>query len=227
MSETSARGNRKRKQRSALGEELLNLPNMLTMGRVAVIPIVMWLLAASDPALAGEWSARRATFWATSLFFLASVTDFLDGWLARRLNLQSAFGRFMDPLADKLLVMAVLIELVALDRAPTWLVTLLLSREIGITGLRAIATEEGIPLSSDRFGKWKTALQMTGLAGLMLHFTTVTDFGPFAAPIDYHRVGFALMLASMVFSLLSAGGYMATFLRGAFGLQNERRTATD
>lgn len=226
MSEPTGRSKRKGKQRSAMGEELFNLPNALTMGRVAVIPVVMWLLAASDPLASGEWSARQATFWATLLFFLASVTDFLDGWLARRLNLQSAFGRFMDPLADKLLVMAVLIELVDLERAPSWFVALLLSREIGITGLRAIATEEGIPLSSDRFGKWKTALQMTGLGGMMLHFPTATDFGFFAAVIDYHRVGFALMLGSMVFSLLSAGGYMLTFLRGAFGLQNERRGAS-
>jgi CDP-diacylglycerol--glycerol-3-phosphate 3-phosphatidyltransferase len=222
MAEPQRKGKRRKKSRSALGEELLNVPNLLTLARVAVIPVVMWLIAASDVRLAGEWSARHATFWATLLFFLASVTDFLDGWLARRLDLQSVFGKFMDPLADKLLVMAVLIELVALDRVPGWFVALLLSREIGITGLRAIATEEGIALPSDRFGKWKTALQMTGLAGLMLHFPTHTDFGLFAGVVDYHRVGFALMLGSMVFSLLSAGGYMLTFLRGAFGLQHAR-----
>lgn len=214
---------RRRRRRGALGEELLNLPNMLTMLRVVAIPVVMWLLAASDPDLAGEWSARRATFWATLLFFLASVTDFLDGWLARRMDLQSVFGKFMDPLADKLLVMAVLIELVALDRTPPWLVALLLSRELGITGLRAIATEEGIPLGSDRFGKWKTALQMTGLAGLMLHFRVDTDLIVLSGPVDYHRVGFALLLVSMVFSLASAAGYMLTFLRGAFGLQRAQQ----
>lgn len=224
MREPNRKPKRRKKPRSALGEELLNVPNLLTMGRVAVIPIIMWLIAASDPAIAGEWSARKATFWATLLFFLASVTDFLDGWLARRLNLQSVFGKFMDPLADKLLVMAVLIELVTLQRVPAWFVALLLSREIGITGLRAIATEEQIPLQTDRFGKWKTALQLTGLAGLMLHFPTMTDFGLFAAVVDYHRVGFALMLGSMVFSLLSAGGYMLTFLRGAFGIQQARRS---
>ena len=196
---------------------------MLTMLRVVAIPVVIWLLAASDPAIAGEWSARRATFWATLLFFGASVTDFLDGWLARRMDLQSVFGKFMDPLADKLLVMAVLIELVALDRTPAWLVALLLSREIGITGLRAIATEEGIALGSDRFGKWKTALQMTGLAGLMLHFRVETDLLVTSGPVDFHRVGTALLLVSMVFSLASAAGYMLTFLRGAFGLKRAQQ----
>lgn len=223
MAEPARKGPRKPKSRSALGEELLNLPNVLTMVRVAVIPLVMVLLAGSDPAEVGEWAARRATFWATLLYFFASVTDFLDGWLARRLNLQSAFGRFLDPLADKLLVMAVLVELVALDRVPSWLVVLLLSREIGITGLRSIASEEGIALASDRYGKWKTALQMCGLAGLMIHFRVDTDLVVLRDAVDFHRVGFALMLASMVFSLLSAGGYMRTFLRGAFGLQHARR----
>jgi CDP-diacylglycerol--glycerol-3-phosphate 3-phosphatidyltransferase len=227
MAEPKRRSKRRQRPRSALAEELLNIPNLLTLARVAVIPVVMLLLSRSDPAEVGGLAARHATFWATLLFFLASVTDFLDGWLARRLNLQSAFGRFMDPLADKLLVTAILIELLALGRVPSWLVALLLSRELGITGLRSIAQEEGISLASDRYGKWKTALQMTGLAGLMLHFVTPTDFGIFAAPIDYHRVGFALILLSMVFSLWSAAGYMVTFVRGAFGRQRARGAGPD
>ncbi len=212
----------RRKQRSPLREELLNLPNGLTMARVAVIPVVFWLMDLSDPLAYGAWHARWAAFYAALLFFGASVTDFLDGWLARKLGLVSMFGRFMDPLADKLLVMVTLLQLVRLDRAPAWLVALLLSREIGITGLRAIAMEEGMHLPSDRFGKWKTALQLTGLGGLLIHFPIHTNFGLFAATIDYHRVGLALLLGSMVFSLLSAGGYMATFLSNAFGIQRAR-----
>ncbi len=215
----------KAKQRSALREELFNLPNSLTMGRVAIIPVVFWLMDRSDALAYGPWDARWAAFWAALLFFGASVTDFLDGWLARKLDLQSMFGRFMDPLADKLLVMVALLQLVRLDRAPAWLVALLLSREIGITGLRAIATEAGIHLASDRFGKWKTALQMCGLGGMLIHFPLHTDFGVFDAVIDYHRVGLALVLTSMVFSLLSAGGYMGTFLRGALGLKAQARSS--
>ncbi len=213
---------RRRRRKGAFGAELLNLPNMLTMLRVAVIPIVLYLLAGSDPAEVGPWEARAATFWATLLYFFASITDFLDGWLARKLDLQSAFGRFMDPLADKLLVMVVLIELVALNRVEPWLVALLLSREIAITGLRAIAMEEGIVLGSDRFGKWKTALQMAGLAGLMIHFPIRTDLTWTVADLDYHRIGVMLLLVSMVFSLASAVGYMIGFVRGAFGDRNER-----
>ena len=212
------RGNKRTKRpRSALRQELLNLPNMLTMGRIVVIPLVMWLMDQSNELVVGEWQARYAAFFAALWFFAASVTDFLDGWLARKLNLQSAVGRFLDPLADKLLVMVCLIELVQLDRVPAWLVALLLSREIGITGLRAIATEEGIELASDRFGKWKTAMQMCGLAGLLLHFPFETDFLFYTTMINYHRVGLALLCGSMVFSVLSASGYMLTFISGAFG----------
>lgn len=205
---------RRRRSRGASAGRgaIWNLPNALTMGRIAAIPLVMWLLAQSDVALAGEGSARLAVFYATLVFTAASITDFLDGWLARKLGLMSAFGRFLDPLADKLLVLACLLELVALDRVPTWLAALLLSREVAITGLRAIASEEGVNLPSDRFGKWKTAMQMAGLIGLLLHFEVLTDFGFGAVSIRYHHVGLALLVASMAFSLLSAFGYLRSFV---------------
>ena len=218
---------RVRHPRSAFRKEIFNLPNSLTMGRVAVIPWVIWGMAQSNELTYPAWHTRWAAFVATALFAAASITDFLDGWLARNLDLQSMFGRFLDPLADKLLVMACLIELVALDRAPTWLVVLLLSREVGITGLRAIAAEEGFALPSDRWGKWKTAMQMAGLVGLLLHFPMDTDFGLFSGVVDYHRVGLVLLLLSMVFSMISAVGYMASFLRTSFGVQRSRSEAQE
>lgn len=217
---------KKRKQgpRSALRQEILNLPNILTMGRVVIIPAVIWCMAKSDDLQSGRAGAEKMAFWATALFAAASVTDFLDGWLARNLDLQSSFGRFLDPLADKLLVMGCLIELVALDRTPDWLVVLLLSREVAITGLRGLAAEEGFVLPSDRFGKWKTALQMCGLIGLLLHYPAYTDFVFFAGVVDYHRVGTMLLLISMVFSLVSAVGYMASFFRTTFAAHARRIT---
>ena len=220
------RRRKKKRPRSALRAELLNLPNLLTMGRIAAIPLVMWWMDQSNELHHGEWVARKAAFWATLLFFIASVTDFLDGWLARRLDLQSVTGQFLDPLADKLLVMACLVELVYLDRAPAWLVALLLSREIGITGLRAIATQEGIELPSDHLGKWKTAMQMCGVGGLLLHFPIETDFLIHSATLSYHKVGLALLCGSVVFSLIGAGGYMQTFVRAAFGLRESREQVT-
>jgi CDP-diacylglycerol--glycerol-3-phosphate 3-phosphatidyltransferase len=215
MDDAKRQRKRKKPRRpdSPLRGEILNLPNVLTMGRVAVIPAVMWALEQSDPAQAGEWHARWAVFVATTLFALASITDFLDGWLARNLNLQSAFGRFLDPLADKLLVLACLVELVHLDRTPAWLAILLLSREVAITGLRAIAAEEGFEVASDRWGKWKTALQMVGLIGLMVHFEVDVDFGLLRGPVHFHRVGLTLLTLSMVFSVGSAIGYLSGFVR--------------
>jgi CDP-diacylglycerol--glycerol-3-phosphate 3-phosphatidyltransferase len=221
---TAERGRKRKKKprpRSALRNELFNLPNTLTMGRVAVIPLVMWFMDQSDAAEEGEWQARWACFWATTLFSLASITDFLDGWLARMLNLQSAFGRFLDPLADKLLVLACLVELVHLDRVPTWLAILLLSREVAITGMRAIAADEGFELPSDRWGKWKTAMQMVGLIGLLVHFPTQTDFVFFAGQVQYHHVGLMLLLVSMLFSVGSAMGYLGNFLRQTFARHTE------
>lgn len=210
-----------RRPKSALREEIFNLPNILTMGRVAAIPLVMWLMEQSDPAIAGLWQAKRAMFWATALFALASITDFLDGWLARNLNLQSAFGKFLDPLADKLLVLACLVELVMLGRTPAWMAILLLSREVAITGLRAIAADEGFDVPSDRWGKWKTALQMVGLVGLLIHFETECDFVIVRGTVDFHRVGALMLTLSMVFSVGSAAGYLGNF----FGQTFRRRKA--
>ncbi len=213
------RGRKKKKAkrpRSALRNEIFNLPNILTMGRVAIIPAVMWMMEASSTATAGPWTARWAVFWATTMFSVASITDFLDGWLARNLNLQSAFGKFLDPLADKLLVLACLVELVALGRTPAWLAILLLSREVAITGLRAIAADEGFEVPSDRWGKWKTALQMVGLIGLLLHFPMHADFWLLSGTVDFHRVGLALLTLSMLFSVGSAAGYLANFGRQTF-----------
>ncbi|MSP90244.1 MAG: CDP-diacylglycerol--glycerol-3-phosphate 3-phosphatidyltransferase [Myxococcales bacterium] len=225
MADPVRRKKKKRTPASPLRGEIVNLPNALTMGRVAVIPFVIWLLAQSDELAHGEWEARRAAFFATVLFAGASITDFLDGWLARTLNLHSAFGRFLDPLADKLLVLACLVQLVALNRVPVWLTVLLLSREVAITGLRAIAAEEGFEVLSDRWGKWKTALQMVGLVGLLLHFPIHSDFVLFGGVVDYNRTGLVLLGLSMVFSVVSALGYFAAFIRTAMGRYRQRVTA--
>lgn len=224
MEEPKANKKRKkpRPKKSAFREEIFNLPNILTMGRVAMIPLVMWQMDASDITVAGgEWQARVAAFVATVVFALASITDFLDGWLARNLNMQSAFGKFLDPLADKLLVLACLVELVHLHRTPAWLAVLLLSREVAITGLRAIAADEGFGVPSDRMGKWKTAMQMVGLIGLLLHFQIETNFVLLGGMVDFHRVGTTLLVLSMVFSVGSAAGYLGNF----FGQAVKRRAA--
>ncbi|MCK4535624.1 MAG: CDP-diacylglycerol--glycerol-3-phosphate 3-phosphatidyltransferase, partial [Desulfuromonadales bacterium] len=118
---------------------LLNLPNLLTLTRIAAVPIVVVLLL---------FDSRIAGMWAASIFGAAAATDFIDGWLARKWGVETVLGKFLDPLADKLIVMAALIMLIPLDRVPAWAVFIILAREMVITGLRSIASSEGIVIAA-------------------------------------------------------------------------------
>lgn len=187
-----------------LREEITNLPNMLTMARIALIPPVMFFMLLETPT---------GNFVACVLFALAAITDWLDGWLARRRGLVSVFGKFLDPLADKLIVLATLVIAAELQRIPGWFVVLLLSREITITGLRAIASNEGLMIDVVSAGKYKTALQLIGLVALILHGTFTIDFVFTTQVVDFNAFGVGLLALSMVFSLLSAAMYFYSFLK--------------
>ena len=190
--------------RRPIREEFTNLPNLLTFGRVAAIPPVMVLMLLRTP---------EAAFAAGVLFSLAGVTDYLDGYLARKRGLESLLGKLLDPLADKLLVMATLVVAAQLGDIPGWFVVLLLSRELAISGLRSIAGQEGLDVPVVRAGKLKTATQICGLICVTIHYTYLIDFGPFEAPVDFGNLGFWLLALSMVFSLLSATVYFVRFIR--------------
>lgn len=191
-------------KRRSLAEEAKKLPNILTFLRIALIPPVMWLMLEQTPA---------GNFFATILFAVAAVTDWLDGYLARRQGLESVLGKFLDPLADKLIVNAVLVLAAELGRIPGWFVVLLLSREIAITGLRAIASTEGLSIDVVQSGKMKTALQLVGLVGVLIHERYDIDFLFTSTVVDFNRLGAALLALSMVFSLLSAFTYFRGFGR--------------
>ncbi len=180
--------------------EVLNLPNMITIGRIFLIPPVLMLIDKTDP-----WSCAYAML----LFMLASVLDLLDGWLARRAGLVTVFGKFVDPLADKIMVSAVLIYLVADDRLPAWLVVLLLTREFYINGLRSLASSENIVIAASQGGKAKTALQMTGICFVLLHFRYRLPF--FEEMLDFGHVGVMLLGISVLISLVSAVDYTVSF----------------
>lgn len=147
---------------------LLNIPNLLTLARIASVPAIVILLLSDS---------REAGFWAALVFSLASVTDWLDGYLARRWQIVTVLGKFLDPLADKLLVMAALIMLIPHGRVPAWAVFLILAREIVVTGLRSIASSEGIVIAASNLGKYKTIFQMVALIGLLLHYDYYWFFG--------------------------------------------------
>ncbi len=191
-------------QPNVLLREFWNLPNMLTLGRIALIPVFVWLTYDADPL----YSA-----WAAIVFAVASVTDVIDGWLARRWNLITVVGKFMDPLADKLIVMAALVMMTRLGRIPAWIVILLLSRELIVSGLRTIAASEGLVIAAGQEGKWKTSLQLTGIICLCIHYVHPLNLIWWQGEVDYNFVGKGLMYLSTAFSVWSAGAYFRGFLK--------------
>jgi CDP-diacylglycerol--glycerol-3-phosphate 3-phosphatidyltransferase len=173
------------------------------MGRVVMIPVVVLLLQRGSP---------KDCTWAAIFYSLAAITDLLDGYLARRMNVVSVLGKFLDPLADKLLVMASLIYMVPMGRIPAWAVALLLAREIAVTGLRGIASSEGVVIAASDDGKSKTALQMIGILCLILGYPYYLTLGPWdMGEVDLVYVGRALVYISLVFSISSAFSYVRLF----------------
>ena len=134
----------------------MNLPNKLTLLRVMLIPVFITLLLGGYP------------YWAAAIFIVASATDALDGYIARKYNLITNFGKIMDPLADKLLVTAALICLVELGVIPSWIVFVILAREFTISGLRAVAASDGIVIAASKWGKYKTVSQMVAVIALLI-----------------------------------------------------------
>jgi CDP-diacylglycerol--glycerol-3-phosphate 3-phosphatidyltransferase len=183
-----------------------NIPNILTLMRIAAIPLMVVLL------LSGE---RETCFWAAALFSAASFTDWLDGYLARRMGIVTVFGKFLDPIADKLIVMAALIMIVPLGRVPAWMVLVILGREIIITGLRGIASSEGIVIAASDLGKFKTIFQIVAIIALLLHY----DYHWFFAvdrPLlvaNMHNVGMFYLWIAFVITVWSGVDYLVRFVK--------------
>ena len=145
----------------------MNLPNKLTVLRVLMIPFfVLFMLL---PA-----AGKYGNIVALVLFIAASLTDMLDGKIARKYNLITDFGKFMDPLADKMLVSSALICLVALDRIPAWIVIVIISREFIISGFRLIAADNGVVIAASRWGKIKTVFQMIMVILMILNLSALS-----------------------------------------------------
>lgn len=140
----------------------MNLPNKLTTLRVIMIPFFVFFLLWQN----GENRTFRII--ALALFIIASLTDLLDGKIARKYNLVTNFGKFMDPLADKLLVCSALICLIELNALPAWMVIIIISREFIISGFRLIASDNGVVIAASYWGKFKTTFQMVSVVLLIL-----------------------------------------------------------
>ncbi|GCA65779.1 CDP-diacylglycerol--glycerol-3-phosphate 3-phosphatidyltransferase [Mediterraneibacter butyricigenes] len=169
----------------------MNLPNKLTTLRVIMIPFFVFFMLTDVGGNANKWIAL-------ALFVVASLTDFLDGKIARKYNLVTNFGKFMDPLADKLLVCSALICLQDLDRVPAWVVIVIIAREFIISGFRLVASDNGIVIAASYWGKFKTTFQMLMIIVMIMNLGGAFDM-----------VGTVLMWIALALTIISLVDYIA------------------
>jgi CDP-diacylglycerol--glycerol-3-phosphate 3-phosphatidyltransferase len=192
----------------SLRGEFLNAPNAITLVRIAMIPVFLYFTYVES---------RVNSFVAGMVYAVTGTTDFLDGWVARRKGLVTVIGKFLDPLADKLIVMAALVMLVHLGRVAAWVVIVVMAREFMVTGLRTIAMSEGIVIAAGQEGKHKTAFQVAAITFLIIHYTYPIDALLFSFDLDANRVGTWLLYVSLVFSVWSGWSYFRDFVRAVYG----------
>lgn len=176
-----------------------HLPNFLTLGRMMLVPPLVVLLL---------FEGRVPSAAAAGVFLVASLTDFFDGFTARRYNVESSFGRFLDPIADKVLVTSALIMLIALGRVQAWVVMLIITREVAVSALRAITKSWDTTLQPSRIGKLKTVMQFTAIVPLIVHY----DY-TFVIPFNFHLIGTVLLYVALALTLWSGIDYFVKFYR--------------
>lgn len=179
-----------------MSSDIWNLPNYLTIFRIALIPVLACLLLSPS---------QLFSFLATVVFSIASITDWLDGYIARKRGIVTTLGKFLDPIADKLLINSALVMLLGLGRVPAWMVAVIIGREIAVTGLRSIASSEGIVIAASDLGKGKTIFQISALIGLLLHYQYLG--------IDFHFVGMAILWVALIMTAWSGVDYFYKFMK--------------
>ncbi|MDQ3282383.1 MAG: CDP-diacylglycerol--glycerol-3-phosphate 3-phosphatidyltransferase [Acidobacteriota bacterium] len=182
--------------REHLKSEIWNLPNALTLLRIFLVPFLVVVLLT-------KFSGRE--FVGLSIFLVAAITDFFDGWLARRRNQTTRLGALLDPIADKLLMSAAFISLVEMDshHVPAWMVVIIIGREFAVSGLRSIAAQQGVTIAASPLGKGKMVSQVIAISLLILGY----ELGQFRV------VGTVALWAVMLFALASGVDYFIKFAR--------------
>ena len=189
---------------ATLRRELTNVPNLVTMSRVVLIPFVLTFIDNFSPL---------RSFIASLLYLICAASDGLDGYLARKRGEVSTLGKFLDPLADKLTVTAVLVYMVALSRVHPAVVVVIIARDLAVNGLRSVASAQGLVISASDSGKIKTALQLVAVMMLLIYFRyPILGTGK---TIDYHLAGQYVLYVSTAVSLFSMVQYMRSFLSAA------------
>ena len=178
--------------------QILNLPNGITMLRVGIIPVLFFLL--SDPGR--MWSLIIAI-----LFIMAALTDLLDGYVARKYHIVTNIGKFLDPIADKIIVNAAMILMIPIGRIPAWIVSLIIIRDFIVDGIRTIATSEGMIIDASKLGKRKTLCQIFAISALIIHY-------PFIGA-DAHIVGMVILYIALWLTIHSGVDYLFMLYRSA------------
>ncbi|MFW5735301.1 MAG: CDP-diacylglycerol--glycerol-3-phosphate 3-phosphatidyltransferase [Oceanidesulfovibrio sp.] len=181
---------------------MLNLANRITLARIAAAPICIILL---------NFPNKLSCLFAMLFFLAAALTDFLDGHVARTQNMITSLGKFLDPLADKLLVISLLVMLVQLQTiqgdswVPAWVALVIIAREMSVTGLRAVAMEQGLVIAADRWGKIKTVMQIVAISLLTLHYSW---FG-----FDPKPLGKFFLYIALALTIFSGANYFRNFFK--------------
>jgi CDP-diacylglycerol--glycerol-3-phosphate 3-phosphatidyltransferase len=175
---------------------LLNFPNTITLLRVTVIPVLFFLLLSPG---------RTGSLIIAGLFILAALTDLLDGYLARKYGIVTAMGKFLDPIADKLIVNTAMILMIPIGRISAWIVAIIIIRDFVVDGIRAISQSEGFVIQASRLGKRKTLCQVFAVSALMIHY-------PFLGA-DAHVVGTVILYIALVLSVSSGIDYLIKFYK--------------
>lgn len=184
----------------------MNLANKITLIRICLIPVFIVVYLQYPVWLVEQYPFlskvnEYGVYWAVAIFIIASATDKLDGYIARKFNLVTNFGKLLDPLADKLLVSVALIMMVEQHVIPSWIAVTIIGREIFVSAIRILSASKGVALAADKHGKLKLVLQVSGIAAVLMGdypFAFVTDF-----PVDY-----TIMLLAVLLTVYSGFSYM-------------------
>jgi CDP-diacylglycerol--glycerol-3-phosphate 3-phosphatidyltransferase len=184
-------------------KKVFNLPNSITMLRIGIIPVLFFLLQSPGPT---------GSLVIACIFVVAALTDLLDGYIARRYQIVTTMGKFLDPIADKLVVNTAMILMIPLGRIPAWIVAIIIIRDFTVDGIRTIASSEGIIIGSSRLAKQKTLCQVVAVTALMIHY-------PFMGA-DAHLVGIVILYVALFLTLYSGLDYLMKFFKEVFNKTN-------
>jgi len=186
---------------------IFGLPNMITIGRLLVIPLIVYMLYQIRHVDTRDYKLMEAVMSLTTagLFAFAMASDLVDGYLARRWNIVSTFGKFLDPLADKLLFLVAAIMMIPLGRIPAWMVVVFFLREMTVTALRSMAIEYGIVIAASKWGKYKSACMSGAGIGLLIYYPM---FG-----IQWKLLGWIFLWPALILSFISGIDYCVGFYK--------------